>query len=573
MSWGQGSRDAGCVSVRPSPSRPFVQGLFWLFRGGCGAVLSQALGRDPLTHAMCGAAELAGTWGPAPPHPPPSGCSRAGGSPGSTAPPILSCCPQNRACEGFPGALLALCCEQSWPHLLLPPQTPSPEPPHPPPSFISLPTPFIFAFHLPPGHLVLVDVATPQSAPARCHGTQSILGCPSPISAPPQLLPWLCPVGSPLLCSGDALCQVWGPPSPHPGGLAGPGGGRCPCLGHPLRSPWSLSCTMAIGEELRSGRFWREVLAEAVATFIFTGVVLGASAAPSPLVPALAGGLAAGTLTCALRAPQANPALTLALLCTRKLSALRGAATLLAQCAGAVLAATAARLALPDATGMVTRVSAGGTAGQALAWEIFATFQLALTTFATTNHVALGSAIIAGALAAGPFSGGSMNPARSLGPAIVTGIWDDHWVSHSIFGLPQRPHCGDGCPRLQRVTLPSHPPPGQQSLTPPFMHSPRVTLSCIPKWGPPGPPIAGRAPPSPSLGPPALSQAWFPPHSWNSSLQLVPIPSVGPASPGSPQPSCHPGYPRFYCAPLIPPPTSGVLGGTGAGCGAGRALL
>uniref|UniRef100_A0A8C2T0G7 Major intrinsic protein of lens fiber n=1 Tax=Coturnix japonica TaxID=93934 RepID=A0A8C2T0G7_COTJA len=191
---------------------------------------------------------------------------------------------------------------------------------------------------------------------------------------------------------------------------------------------------MAIGEELHSRRFWQGVLAEAVATLIFTGVVLGASAAPSPLIPALAGGLVAGTLSCALRAPQANPALTVALLCTHKLGALRGVAVLLAQCTGAVLAAAAARLALLDDTTMVTRVSAAGTAGQALCWEIFATFQLAFTTFATTsreaapNRLALGSAVIAGALAAGPFSGGSMNPARSLGPAIVTGIWDDHWV-------------------------------------------------------------------------------------------------------------------------------------------------
>ncbi|NXY26603.1 AQP2 protein, partial [Atrichornis clamosus] len=211
-------------------------------------------------------------------------------------------------------------------------------------------------------------------------------------------------------------------------------------------------------QELRSGRFWRGMLVEATATLIFVGVVLGASAAPGPLAPALAGGLAAGGLVCTLGGPQANPALTLALLCTRKLSALRGAAGVLAQCAGAVLASAAARTVLQDDAGLVTRVSvpipvpalspsrgtgqvslpqvsAAGTAGTALAWETFATFQLALAAFAAAEcaapqaGLALGSAVAAGALAAGPFSGGSMNPARSLGPAIVTGIWDDHWVS------------------------------------------------------------------------------------------------------------------------------------------------
>ncbi|XP_040395527.1 LOW QUALITY PROTEIN: aquaporin-2-like [Cygnus olor] len=248
------------------------------------------------------------------------------------------------------------------------------------------------------------------------------------------------------------------PPPLNPGEWWEERGGRCPHLGHPLRSPRPCSCAMAIREELRSGCFWRAVLAEAMATLIFVGVVLGASAAPGPLAPALAGGLAAAALACALGAPQANPALTLALLCTRKLSALRGAAGLLAQCTGAVLASAAARSALPDDASLVTRVSspvpvpvpvpvpagaeaglwpqvsAAGTAGQAWGWETFATFQLALAAFATADRaagptgLALGSAVAAGALAAGPFSGGSMNPARSLGPAIVTGIWDDHWV-------------------------------------------------------------------------------------------------------------------------------------------------
>ncbi|XP_071585521.1 aquaporin AQPAe.a-like isoform X2 [Heliangelus exortis] len=219
-----------------------------------------------------------------------------------------------------------------------------------------------------------------------------------------------------------------------PGGWQCRGSRRCPRLGHPQRLPGPCSCAMAIGEELRRGCFWQGVLAEAAATFIFVGMVLGASAAPGPLAPALAGGLVAGGLACSLGTPQANPALTLALLCTRKMGALRGAVGLLAQCAGATAAAAAARTVLPDDIGLVTRVSAVGTLGQALAWETLATFQLALVTFAAADHaapqggLALGSAVAAGALAAGPFSGGSMNPARSLGPAIVTGVWDDHWV-------------------------------------------------------------------------------------------------------------------------------------------------
>uniref|UniRef100_A0A7M4EEZ1 Major intrinsic protein of lens fiber n=1 Tax=Crocodylus porosus TaxID=8502 RepID=A0A7M4EEZ1_CROPO len=185
-------------------------------------------------------------------------------------------------------------------------------------------------------------------------------------------------------------------------------------------------------QELRSGRFWRPVLAEAVGTLVLVGVVLGASApaAPSPLQPALAGGLAAAALACCfghVSGAQANPALTLAGLCARKLDAPRAAAYLLAQGLGALLAAGAFRL-----------VPVGGHAGQALAMELFGTFQLALTIFAAEDRgrregagmggLAVGCSLAAGGLAVGPFSGGSLNPARSLGPAIVTGIWDDHWV-------------------------------------------------------------------------------------------------------------------------------------------------
>ncbi|XP_063806811.1 aquaporin-2-like [Pseudophryne corroboree] len=88
--------------------------------------------------------------------------------------------------------------------------------------------------------------------------------------------------------------------------------------------------------------------------------------------------------------------------------------------------------------GLFKRVNSEGNAGQAMGMEVFSTFQLAFTVFAVEDRrrrdmtepgsLAIGFSLTAGALAAGHFSGGSMNPARSFGPALFTGIWEHHWV-------------------------------------------------------------------------------------------------------------------------------------------------
>ncbi|KAL8163661.1 UNVERIFIED_CONTAM: hypothetical protein K2H54_032681 [Gekko kuhli] len=204
-------------------------------------------------------------------------------------------------------------------------------------------------------------------------------------------------------------------------------------------------------QELRSRQFWCCLLAEASGTLIFVSVVLGASSPtgpqqvlPPPLQPALAAGLVAISLAHCfgeVSGAQVNPALTVAFLCTRKLDALHATSYILAQCLGAILASGGFFFMLPaSAIGqLVTKVSNEANAGQALGMEAFSTFQLALTIFAVEDHrrrrelgepsiLAIGFSVVAGALAAGIFSGGSMNPARSLGPAVVTGIWEHHWV-------------------------------------------------------------------------------------------------------------------------------------------------
>ncbi|XP_064408439.1 aquaporin-4 [Latimeria chalumnae] len=206
---------------------------------------------------------------------------------------------------------------------------------------------------------------------------------------------------------------------------------------------------MSIREELKSRQFWRCVLAELAGTLILVSVILGASfpsqeKAPCLLQPALAAGLSAVSLVHCfgdISGAQVNPAVTLAFLCTRKLDFLRCISYLLAQCLGAMLGSGLLYLVLPvNSTGghMVNRINHAGNAGQALGMEIFSTFQLVFTIFAVEDHrrrevgepgsLAIGFSLVAGILAAGNISSGSLNPARSLGPAILTGIWEHHWV-------------------------------------------------------------------------------------------------------------------------------------------------
>lgn len=55
---------------------------------------------------------------------------------------------------------------------------------------------------------------------------------------------------------------------------------------------------------------------------------------------------------------------------------------------------------------------------------------------------AIGGTVYAGALVTGPLTGGSFNPARTLGPAFVGGIWTAHWLYWlaSIVGMTAAMH-------------------------------------------------------------------------------------------------------------------------------------
>jgi aquaporin NIP len=131
-----------------------------------------------------------------------------------------------------------------------------------------------------------------------------------------------------------------------------------------------------------------------------------------------------------------NPAVTLAFALTRHFPWPRVALYWAAQLAGALIAA----LMLRGSLGNIADLGAttpSGSAGQSFLWELILTFFLMLVIMAVaTDTLALGeaAAIAVGAtvgldaLFGGPISGASMNPARSLGPGLVSGELTSIWV-------------------------------------------------------------------------------------------------------------------------------------------------
>jgi MIP family channel proteins len=131
-----------------------------------------------------------------------------------------------------------------------------------------------------------------------------------------------------------------------------------------------------------------------------------------------------------------NPAVTIAFAVGRHFSWPRTATYIAAQVAGAVLAALALRLLLGDGADLgVTQPS--GSDLQSFGWEIVLTFflMLVITSVATDTRavgeaaaLAIGGTVGLCALFGGPISGASMNPARSLGPAVVSGDLTAVWI-------------------------------------------------------------------------------------------------------------------------------------------------
>jgi MIP family channel proteins len=146
-----------------------------------------------------------------------------------------------------------------------------------------------------------------------------------------------------------------------------------------------------------------------------------------------------------------NPAVTLGFLVTRRIEPVMAGVYIVAQLLGAMLAAYALRALFPEADAMAARlggqaVASSITGGQAIGLEALATFFLVFTVFGTAvdpnaprvGGLAIGLTVAADTLAIGPLTGASMNPARSFGPAVASGIFEGqvvYWTGPIVGGL------------------------------------------------------------------------------------------------------------------------------------------
>jgi MIP family channel proteins len=131
-----------------------------------------------------------------------------------------------------------------------------------------------------------------------------------------------------------------------------------------------------------------------------------------------------------------NPAVTIAFAVTRHFPWKDVLYYVVGQTGGAVLGALTLRVLLGDHANLGSTMPANSI-GQAFGIEILLTAVLmfVIISVATDTRavgapaaLAIGFTVMLDALWGGMISGASMNPARSFGPALVSGLWTDQWV-------------------------------------------------------------------------------------------------------------------------------------------------
>jgi aquaporin TIP len=176
-------------------------------------------------------------------------------------------------------------------------------------------------------------------------------------------------------------------------------------------------------------------------------MVGGASENAGLVVIALTFGLTIAALVAAtakISGGHINPAVTLAAVITGRMKAATGIIYVAAQLLGAIVGALLLDLLIVSA--LTDNVNLGAqslndaaltSTGAGVVIEIILTFVLVWVVFAAAMDprgmgnlapIAIGLAVLIDHFVGVRLTGASMNPARSFGPALVAGEWDDQWV-------------------------------------------------------------------------------------------------------------------------------------------------
>jgi MIP family channel proteins len=210
------------------------------------------------------------------------------------------------------------------------------------------------------------------------------------------------------------------------------------------------------GSQIDSSHIIGAAIAELVGTFIliFGGTAVAvaailarptAGAAYDSLAVALAFGLALVAVVAAVghvSGAHVNPAVTLGMAATKKFPWQFVPHYVVAQLVGAVLGALATWITFGGAARGEAKLAATYPAQgvgdlQAFVVEILITFILVFVVMAVATDerapaaiapIAVGFALAVGVFIAGPVTGGSVNPARSLGPMLVAGDLTSVWL-------------------------------------------------------------------------------------------------------------------------------------------------
>ncbi|KAH6791513.1 NOD26-like intrinsic protein 5 [Perilla frutescens var. frutescens] len=220
---------------------------------------------------------------------------------------------------------------------------------------------------------------------------------------------------------------------------------RCKCL--PVDAPtWGAPHTCLTDFAVPDISLTRKLGAEFVGTFI---LIFAATAGPivnqkyngveSLIGNAACAGLAVMIVilsTGHISGAHLNPSLTIAFAALRHFPWVQVPAYIAAQVSASICASFALKGVFhPFLSGGVTVPSVSN--GQAFALEFLITFNLlfVVTAVATDTRavgelagIAVGATVMLNILVAGPSSGGSMNPVRTLGPAVAAGNYKAIWI-------------------------------------------------------------------------------------------------------------------------------------------------